>query len=285
MEIGIAQLATLLTAAGVAIYVLGLVGLALSINLTFTEKWATAWYAGSLMPRTVVAGQGLRIWRQGLFRIVSLVFALLLLSATYAATRYFVRYILDTLGLSSTFGIATGIATLIGALAVSHFVPGIMIRRNRWLARVRSKLEADGNAPQYRRLSLVTAASLWFIGIGMSISGGYLVFKGLRFNSDDGSVNWDIITVAFLVFLVGAFFVAIPSADRIEHPLPSVTLIGAGEGTPKLVGWLIAHSDGYWHLFDSQHVLLSVPDERVIEARVDDPGGIAQDGETEGRPP
>ena len=63
--IGIAQLATLLTAAGVAIYVLGLVGLALSINLTFTEKWFTAWYAVSLMPRTVVAGQGVQIWRRG----------------------------------------------------------------------------------------------------------------------------------------------------------------------------------------------------------------------------
>jgi hypothetical protein len=61
--IGIAQLATLLTAAGVAIYVLGLVGVALSVNLTFAENWATAWYAVSLMPRTVVAGQGVRIWR------------------------------------------------------------------------------------------------------------------------------------------------------------------------------------------------------------------------------
>jgi hypothetical protein len=35
-SIGIAELATLLTAAGVGIYVLGLVGVALSIRLSFT---------------------------------------------------------------------------------------------------------------------------------------------------------------------------------------------------------------------------------------------------------
>src|SRR5215212_8013740 len=62
--ISIAQLATLLTAAGVALYVLGLIGLAVSVYRTFAETWATAWYAVSLMPRTVVAGQGVRIWRR-----------------------------------------------------------------------------------------------------------------------------------------------------------------------------------------------------------------------------
>ena len=72
--------------------------------------------------------------------------------------------------------------------------------------------------------------------------------------------------------MVGAFFVAIPAADRIDYPLPMVMLIKAGEATPNTVGWLVAHSDGYWHLFDSQKILLSVPDESVIEARVEDPG-------------
>jgi len=66
-SISIGELATLLTAAGVGIYVLGLIGVALSIRLTFTNSWSTAWYAASLMPRVVVAGQGMRVWRRGMF--------------------------------------------------------------------------------------------------------------------------------------------------------------------------------------------------------------------------
>lgn len=60
----IGDIAALATAMGVAIYVLGLVGLAIPIRTRFTGDMATAWYAVSLLPRTVVAGQGLRIWVQ-----------------------------------------------------------------------------------------------------------------------------------------------------------------------------------------------------------------------------
>jgi hypothetical protein len=87
VEIGVAQLATVLTVAGLAVYVVGVIGLALSINLFFTEKWATAWYAVSLMPRTIVAGQGMRIWRLGWIRIVAVVIV-------YAAAFNMVRRIL-----------------------------------------------------------------------------------------------------------------------------------------------------------------------------------------------
>jgi hypothetical protein len=71
-SISIGELATLITAAGVGIYVLGLIGVALSIRLTFTNSWSTAWYAASLMPRVVVAGQGTRVWRSGMIEVVLL---------------------------------------------------------------------------------------------------------------------------------------------------------------------------------------------------------------------
>src|SRR5215213_10483933 len=63
-SIGIGDLAAIVTLTGVTIYVLGLVGLAIPIFRTFTGDLATAWYAVSLLPRTVVAGQGVRIWVQ-----------------------------------------------------------------------------------------------------------------------------------------------------------------------------------------------------------------------------
>lgn len=270
--IGIAQLATLLTAAGVAIYVLGLVGLALSINLTFTEKWSTAWYAVSLMPRTVVAGQGVRIWRRGVVRIVILIVLGNILGTVIvqvgrtvkqAVDQYLAHVFLYPFGEPIA---ATGIVAVISMVVALVFVVAVARTMGRLYQR-----KVDDNAPQHRHLSLVTAASFWIIGGGMSLAGAYLASMGLPLNSDD-PVKWDNITVGFLIILVALFFIAIPAADRIEHPLPRVTLINAGEATPNTVGWLVAHSDGYWHLFDSQHVLLSIPDERVVEARVDDPG-------------
>src|SRR5215218_9748998 len=63
-SIGIGDLAAILTTAGVTIYVLGLIGLAIPISRTFTNDLSTAWYAVALLPRTIVAGQGVRIWVQ-----------------------------------------------------------------------------------------------------------------------------------------------------------------------------------------------------------------------------
>src|SRR5215208_3196674 len=59
IEIG--DLAAILTATGISIYVLGLVGLAIPMR-KITKDTSTAWYATSLIPRIVVAGQGARIW-------------------------------------------------------------------------------------------------------------------------------------------------------------------------------------------------------------------------------
>jgi hypothetical protein len=60
--ISIANLLTYLTTSGVAIYVVGLVGLAITMRLELTDDISTAWYAVALLPRTIVAGQGVRIW-------------------------------------------------------------------------------------------------------------------------------------------------------------------------------------------------------------------------------
>jgi hypothetical protein len=60
--ISVADLLTYLTTSGVAIYVVGLVGLAIAIRLELTDDISTAWYAVALLPRTIVAGQGVRIW-------------------------------------------------------------------------------------------------------------------------------------------------------------------------------------------------------------------------------
>jgi hypothetical protein len=60
--IGIGDLAAILAVVSVGIYVLGLMGLAVTIRLRLVDNISVAWYAVSLLPRTVVAGHGVRIW-------------------------------------------------------------------------------------------------------------------------------------------------------------------------------------------------------------------------------
>ena len=58
----IIDVAAAVTVAGIAVYVVGLLGLTLTLRLRLTNDMSTAWYAVALLPRAAVAGQGVRIW-------------------------------------------------------------------------------------------------------------------------------------------------------------------------------------------------------------------------------
>jgi uncharacterized membrane protein YhaH (DUF805 family) len=60
--IGLAEVAALITVFGAAIYGLGLLGVAWPIHKRWHNDAASTWYAVSLIPRAVVAGQGVRIF-------------------------------------------------------------------------------------------------------------------------------------------------------------------------------------------------------------------------------
>ncbi len=60
--IGIAEVAALITVVGAAIYALGPLGAAWPIHKRWNNDASTTWYAISLIPRAVVAGQGMRIF-------------------------------------------------------------------------------------------------------------------------------------------------------------------------------------------------------------------------------
>jgi hypothetical protein len=60
--IGIAEVAALITVVGATNYTLGLLGVAWPIHKRWNNDASTTWYAISLIPRAVVAGQGMRIF-------------------------------------------------------------------------------------------------------------------------------------------------------------------------------------------------------------------------------
>jgi hypothetical protein len=132
-----------------------------------------------------------------------------------------------------------------------------------------------------------TAATMAIAGALIALVGIYITYRSVQITLDPLKVttNWSSASIGLLTFLIGAFFIGVPLAGDVEHPLPAVQFTkteseprpGKEPGTVEPTrssslerGWLVAHTDGYWHYFDQQRVLRSVPDSRVAEARLQD---------------
>jgi hypothetical protein len=216
-SIGIGDLAAILTAGGVTIYVLGLVGLAIPM-WSVTKDLSTAWYATSLVPRTVVAGQGASIWlRAPLILTISMILVTLVTQAIYPnAVVYTTGIIVLLFGyyswtrLSGGWRILGNIVVLCGTLIIGGAIDGI--------------------------------------GSSSTLS-------------------------SIIVIFVGAFIVGLPLAVIADPPLLEVRIDKQAEGSTEgvgesLRGRLVAHSGGFWHLFDENDMLLSIPDARVLSVQI-----------------
>jgi hypothetical protein len=236
-SIGIGDLAVLLTAAGVLIYVLGLIGLAIPIHIKHTGDVSAAWYVVSLLPRTVVAGQGLRIWLGLPLRLTFLVLlvALLMRSLSFILPLY---YLVILLGLYA----------------------GIVVSGARDL--------------EWQRLGFFSRLLLVVAGIiGPPLVG--LALLNLTATAPD-TTSWlteNRFDTGIMLLFVGNFLLGIPAAVAAKPPLPRVRITKRSEVAPlqlpdPLEGLLVTHSDGFWHLFDENNELLSVPDDKVLVVRM-----------------
>jgi hypothetical protein len=284
-SISIAELATLITAAGLGIYALGLVGVALSIQIVFTSSWSAAWYAASLMPRVVVAGQGMRLWWRGMANAVLVMFSAIIYGVFWREFFSGPMRLLDLIGK----GIGIVIWTIMIALLIGLYA-------------------------YQTRLSPRTAMTMGLFGLFITLIATLVVWRALNIDFDllytwaglwtivsnwDSMVSdWDSVAAGGLLLLLGVFILGVPLAGAVEHPLPRVRINikpeeqPSTEGQPSteeqsstqtagveaLEGWLVAHTDSSWHLFDSSNSLVSIPDDRVTEAQV-------HEEDTEGDPP
>jgi hypothetical protein len=250
----IGDLAAVVTVAGIAIYVMGLIGLSVTI-FKVTDDFSTAWYAVSLLPRTVVAGQGVRLW----LRWPLIAMAILL----------------PTARLGSTYLVVLGVT----ALYVVLIVP-VALRS------LRDGLRSAGFFPFVRILARGLAYTLP-LGIGV-----LALFDGVFYLAQNPSLHPGLITdalgillridldensiaVGIAFILLGGFTLGIPSAMWSRPPLPRVWLkmnkeesAATKDKAPPSVVWLVAHNEGFWHLLlEKSGELQSIPDEQVLVAR------------------
>jgi hypothetical protein len=232
---GIGDVLALTTLAGVTVYVVGLIGLAIVTWIDFTEDSATAWYAVSLLPRTVVAGQGMRIW---LFWPVSL----------------------------------AAVLTLLALLSVGHpnrteLVPaaGFVYFCLLFVLVLRRLLKANKDPGAFHHVIAVTIIA-GFIGGLVMIKEAHLVAEALAANGRVSGEATHNFLLGVLFFVGGGFLVGLPGAVTIPHPLPLVR-IDRDPGFRCVKGALVTHADGFWHLFDEDKHLVSISDEQVVGVR------------------
>jgi len=77
------------------------------------------------------------------------------------------------------------------------------------------------------------------------------------------------------LLFAGTFLIGVPRAIVADSPLPQVeitkqvgTTMESSSSLTEVAGHLLAHSDGFWHIFDKNNDLLSIPDDQVSSVRI-----------------
>jgi len=92
--------------------------------------------------------------------------------------------------------------------------------------------------------------------------------------------------LGIILLFIGAALCGVPAALTFDPPLPHIKIhtqsldkVGAAPAN-LLEGHLVAHSDGFWHVFDEHNELLSIPDTQVLAVRTVEKAGVASAEDT-----
>ena len=216
---------------------LGLVGLSITIRSAFTRDISTAWYAVSLLPRTVVAGQGVRIWLS--WPIISTAIVLPVALITFSS---------PSTGGQPDISFWVWVLNLLVPLIIAAIAASRIGRQQRQRSRTHGLGRTGRLLTLYFGTQVISSGIISVAITDTFVIGGVLVF-------------------------FGGFIVGVPAAIAVDPPLPRVRITGQPgtniEGVSNPInGHLVTHSDGFWYFFDENDELLSIPDDKVLVARI-----------------
>jgi hypothetical protein len=249
--VGFAEIAALITVGATTIYVLGLVALAWSIHERWNNDAFTTWYALSLIPRTVVAGQGMRLF----IGLPTYFTVLVCLWWLYDLFVYF---------LSETLKPMSGTAYTIlqwGAVLVLFVGYAWLLGKN-----IGSRLSYKPENPRYRWLIFIIVVLSVPLFLGIYVVKVFAIQRQEEFPFF--TVDWSLLLVAILLLFVWAFFVQLSDATAINPPLPTVEIALSDANQTVLEGKLLTHTEGVVYFFDEHHKLTSMPDSKITSVRV-----------------
>jgi hypothetical protein len=247
----IVQSVAIITVPPATFYALGVVALWLPIAMDYTHDFSTAWYATSLVPRTVVIGQGIKTFGPPL--LITLGSALWVWSLGRGSGR-------QSISLLSWLAIPVGLAaTYFGFLWLQnpeHFM---------WVPSWGQSFSGLGAAEQW---IIRLAAVLLLLGGG---AGGYFMasstersnFIPVRFRV----VSWKRFLGGVTILYGAALLIALVSAALRVLPMPYMEIQRQQENS-TLSGALLANSEGSWYIFEPEGNLTVLPNDQVKSAQV-----------------
>jgi hypothetical protein len=282
VSLDIPAIATLITISATTIYVLGLMALGYPVYSRITKNSSTALYVVSVVPRTVVAGHGVR-FLLGIPLIWTLLFAAFLSVAqlVYRAVDVRSSYVevpildqtittyLDALPVIASIIVVLvllGLHEVLSAAGLYNiFYPYTSLRPIAGGESPRPAAIADQADPQdyagERDLLEFFAPSLLIANVigcvGGAVGGFILVSEGW---------NWEAIFEALVVIIVINFVANVLVVISIKPPMPKVEVTRDGEDTSKPIrGYLLAHSEGLWYIFDDEYkALQTIRDDKAV---------------------
>jgi hypothetical protein len=251
--IGIAEVAALITVVGAAIYGLGLIGVAWPIHKRWNNDASSTWYAVSLIPRAVVAGQGLRVF-----------VGFPTLMATLLLMWWLVVFPVLRLLSAAVSGLAAWSAGIFALL--------LLLAGGRWLLRSKHRQRIQwllGPTPEHPRygwlvwITVVLAVPTFFVA-GRLAAGAIELRAAFPFIT----VDLSLLVVATALTYLASSLLQLIDATAIDPPLPTVE-IALSEGTQRVLeGKLLVHIEGVVYFFDEQRRLTSMPDGKISSVRI-----------------
>jgi hypothetical protein len=246
-DLGFAEISALLAALGILIYALGLLALCWPIYRRITRDASTALYAVSLMPKTVVAGQGVRILFGSPFILTVTLMALFIVQNILLRT--FLHMVHEYGAWVRLPGIVLITAIVLGA--VLFLV----------LPRMRTVFAAFAVSGVGTWASLIMFAYMAVVGVPIGLLTTNVFFES---EFDSGAIlpsfpGWvtglKAVTLIFILNCVQAFTMAFTG----EPPLPEIAL----NGSTTAEGRLVAHAYGIWYILDDEGNLVGIPDDKA----------------------
>jgi hypothetical protein len=268
-----AGVAAFVTVFAALIYALGLLALWMPITREFTNDLFTAWYAVTLLPRPVIAGQGLGTFVGApLINVVLLLMWLGLTLIVYVTLQRILKGTGRQAVLRSTLSLV--LFFVIGyvlQLLLDRFVPQNIEVRLFWVI---DRKSLDTSDPDL--LVLVNAYKILIVSGG--ILGAWIIIR--KFSIEEGRWwpkvgGWKSVSLGVAVTFFMGLIATFPLAAAKHPPLPKtkVTFLGTTDentasapGTEEnklLEGTLLTHSEGVWYIFDSKNVLQAIPDSQM----------------------
>ena len=241
------------------IYLLGLVALWAPIARIYTDSISAAASVVALVPKTEVAGQGIAII---IAPAVLTVFTGVVLSLLLHVYRYLVVLPLHRLAKRSS--IISEVVVMFVSIACALLLAE-WLTAGRWLSWVLSThAPAQGSGSSLvsylaagSALFFILGAASWIFGLTRAVEVKERLIP---------SIDW---RMAFKYLSISLAFTAVAAGLQGAAQDPPLYTVTVSETTNQTVdGDLLAHTDRFWYVFDSEKTLLAIPDSQVRNIRL-----------------